>query len=327
LKNTGKKDKEDLAKVGSLLTAERSVWSTRVEVVDVLSNGEQKLTTRPGWGCEGVTLRAIEEIDGKFWLVTTGIPRPPAPPIPDGRRLLLDLINLVKQPIPWERVDEAVSAEDACTWCNTYGLPAAESFNTRDGHRAQLSFSLFQREVLTLRLLWDVSMELIDPYPDKATLARDLPQLWKARASQRREATDYWRERLRSEAALMAKRSHSELVSLARLGVEDLVNEQLAQVPITFFWDDPALRLSPVASSLFHIAYVQMASLLTKPDDESTDYRMQNLKKCEICKHFFWGHGNRRYCQRPCNKDKAYHHKTRGRQKAASARPKQAKSL
>jgi hypothetical protein len=46
-------------------------------------------------------------------------------------------------------------------------------------------------------------------------LARTLPQLWKARASQRRGATDLWRAMLIHHAELMAQHSPEELKALA----------------------------------------------------------------------------------------------------------------
>jgi hypothetical protein len=77
-------------------------------------------------------------------------------------------------------------------------------------------YSCIRCEVLTLVFLWRVWRALIDPYPDKATLARDLPQVWKARASQRRGATDHWRQMLLEEAESMAKRSPEELAAAGR---------------------------------------------------------------------------------------------------------------
>jgi hypothetical protein len=194
-----------------------------------------------------------------------------------------------------------------------------------------LSLSLFQREVLTLVLLWRVWEALIDPYPDKATLARDLPQLWKARASQRRGATDYWRQILLEEADSMPKRSLEDLEARARLGVADLLNERLERVKLTFAWGDPTPRLHLEVGSLFDIAYVQMASLLTKPADESMNSRMQNLKVCQNrnCRDLFWcSHGNRRYCFRPqCDRRAVHRRDKRSERKAPSAQCKQARKI
>jgi hypothetical protein len=299
--------KRELKEVGSLLTAERSSW--RVSVIEVLPNGKQEVTTGTGWFYEGVTLR---EQNGEPWIVAMGRPRPTAPAIPDGPDLLLSLINLVDQPIPWDRVDEAVSAEKARAWCRKYGLPAVENVNALDMHRPQLSLGFFRRETLTLALLLNVWVALV--YQKKGELTRDLPQLWKARASQRREATDRWSEMLRSEAALMAKRSYGELVALARSGIADLLTERMAQIQMTFSWDDPSPRLRPVAPSLFHIGYMQAASLFTKPQSEIERHHTA----CELCRKFIWGHGNKRYCGRPCNRHMQYNRNTRGRPKACS---------
>jgi len=99
--------------------------------------------------------------------------------------------------------------------------------------------------------------------------------------------------------------------------VQDLpgIAERLEQVNLEFAWGDAAPHLRPTAHSLFNIAYLQMASLLTKPDVEIK----QNFKRCQTCQRLFWGHGNRLYCGRPCNRQTAYRNKPEGEQKAASA--------
>jgi hypothetical protein len=301
--------KGEFKEVGSLHTAERVVWP--FDIMEKLPHGGFRLVaTGMEWVYEGALLPGP---DGVRRLVATGCRPQHAPAIPEGPELLLSLLNLVTQPIPWERVDEAVAAEDACTWCKTYGLPVVESTNALARHQPQLSLSLFQREVLTLVLLWNVWRALF--YKDKATLARDLPQLWKARASQRREATDYWRTMRLEEAESMAKRSLQELEARARSGVADLLNERLERVKLTFAWGDPTSRVHLEVVSLFDLAYLQMASLLTKPQSEIK----RHYKACRICGGAMWEHGNALYCRRPCNKHMYYNRNTRGRQKAANA--------
>src|SRR5262245_8115538 len=98
--------------VGSLLTAERSI--SVVHEIEILLNGEQRVTTGTAWFYEGVELR---DRQGKQWLVAMGRPQPQAPTIPDGPAFLLSLSNLVKQPISWDRVDESVPATAAQEWC------------------------------------------------------------------------------------------------------------------------------------------------------------------------------------------------------------------
>src|SRR5262249_52312646 len=159
-----------------------------VNEVEALPHGEQRVTTGTGWFYGGVVL---EECDGAPWLVATGSPQPHAPALPDGPAFLLSLINLVKQPIQWERLDQSVTATAACQWCTQYGLPMVEAIFPYNRCRPGLSLSFFQRETLTLVLLWKVQWAYF--YKDRTTLDSDLPQLWKARANQRREATDAWR--------------------------------------------------------------------------------------------------------------------------------------
>ena len=307
-------------KVGSLLTPERSVWP--VSDVEVLANGELRVVgTGNGWAYEGVKLQAQ---DGASWLVATGRPQLTAPPVPNPE-FLLSLIHSVTHPIQWDRPDESVSATAAYKWCTQYGLPVVEAVDPADGRRPKLSLSFFQRETLTLALLSRVWVALI--YRNKDELAHYPPQLWKACASQCRGAPDYRRAAMIEEAALIATYSPTEREESAKRCIKTLLDERLGRVKLTFAWGDPTPRLHLEAGSLFDIAYVQMASLLTKPDDESTDYRMQHIKVCNNCGDLISGHGNRRHCLRPHCDRRAEHRRKMAQRKAASARPKQAKSL
>ncbi len=302
---------ELIREVGSLLTAARPVWM--VEEVEILPHGAQRVTTGTGWFYERVDLR---EHQGRLWLVAMGRPQPYAPSVPDGPAFLLQLINLVKQPISWDRVDESVTVTAAQEWCTQHGLPVVEAII--DEGRPGLSLGLFQRETLTLALLCSVWRAIF--YEDKPTLARDLPQFLKAWASQRMGATDCWRELVLRRAALIAKGSPVEREELAKANIAELLHERLAQVNLTFAWGDsvPHLRLT---AGLFDIGYLQVASLLTKPDVEIT----QHLKTCQNCQRLFWGHGNRRYCPRPqCRRQYVHRKKMQAQHKAASAELKPA---
>lgn len=294
-----------IREAGSLLTAEPP--GLGVEVVAVLSNGTRRVTIGTVWFHGGITLR---EQNGELWLVATGSLQPPAPAVPDGPELLLALINSVKQPLLWDRVDESVTATDAQEWCTKYELPVIEALI--DKGRPGLSLGLFQREALTLALLCSVWRAIF--YKDKPALARDLPQLLKAWANQRRGATDCWRKVVLDHAALIAKSSPIAREALAKMYVEEMLIERLARVNLTFAMGDSVSRLH-LTAGLFDICYLQMASLLTKTAVEIR----QNLKVCQNCQQLFWGHGNRRYCPRSqCDRRTVHRRKTRGGQKADS---------
>ena len=162
--------------VGSLLTAERPIWV--VDEVEELPDGKECVKRGTGWLRERVGLRKHQ---GETWLVAMGRPQPTAPPIPTGPDFLLSLVNLVKPPLAWERVDESMTGREAQAWCTQYGLPTVEAMI--DEGRPGVSLGFFQREALTLALLFKVCMALDNN--DGAILARILPHLWKAQASQR----------------------------------------------------------------------------------------------------------------------------------------------
>ena len=275
-----------LSEVGSLFTAERPLWV--VHEVEELPDGTERDIEGTGWLRERVELR---ERQGQIWLVAMGRPQPTAPPIPAGPEFLLSLVNLVKPPLTWERVDESVTVRDAQAWCTPYGLPTVEAII--DEGRPGVSLGLFQREALTLALLYQVWWALF--YKDGAILVRTLPQLCKAWASQRRGATDHWRAMVIRDAELIAQSATVKREELAEAYVQEMLDERRARVQPIFEGDGPTPRLYLTEGSLCDIGYVQVAILRTKPDVEIR----QHLKRCQNCQRFFWGHGNRRYCEQP----------------------------
>jgi len=89
-----------------------------VEEVEILPHGAQRVTTALDGSTRGSIFR---EHQGRLWLVAMGVPQPYAPSVPDGPAFLLQLINLVKQPISWDRVDESVTVTAAQEWCTHMG--------------------------------------------------------------------------------------------------------------------------------------------------------------------------------------------------------------
>jgi hypothetical protein len=304
------------ADVGSLVVAK--VGPTVTELSGPKEGPLQIVRTSAGWCYDEVII--WDEDDGP-WLVASGHLRSSDPPRTDTPELLLSLLTLVRRPIRWDRPDESVYAEGARVWCTEHGLPAVEAVFQNPLFAPGLSLSLFQRETLTLVLLMDVWTALRQE--DEAVLARILPELWEAWHFQHEKAVsrhiDY---RVRDTGvtdavptaqrrALSEMERHYGKKPLARQIIGWVLNERLETLCPQVSWTGQRWQMGLREAPLFDVCYLQLASLLTKPDTEIRAH----FKTCKSCEGRFWGHGNARHCSR-CDRRTAWSRKDRASRKS-----------
>jgi hypothetical protein len=213
-------------------------------------------------------------------------------PVDSPLSTLFSLLDLVHEPISWEALDSCVSPERAVQWCLDHGLPESERcYDNRlwsegdwsPDDRACLPLEIFQKQVLTLFLCFHCWRILVGEQWDQ--LDAVLIALSDTKGPERIQG-----------APLEWRQHYAQWYLLSHI-----MTQRVERIRPTYSWplgDDgpngtPGIRL--VASSLFDYAFFQLAQLTMKPKLEIK----RKLKLCRGCSRFFWGHGNRRYCERP----------------------------
>jgi hypothetical protein len=205
---------------------------------------------------------------------------------------LFSLRDLVHEPVRWDALDACVFPEEAVQWCLDHGLP---EYSDTDIDGRWFPLEIFQKQTITLFLTfqcwWILVSEAWGQFDAVLITLSDTP------------------ERIHG-LSLEEKKYYAQ-----RNLLSDIIERRVRRIRPSYLWPlgphgstdgTPAIRL--VASSLFDYVFFQLAELTMKPKREIR----QQLKICQGCSLFFWGHGNRRYCSRQgCDRRTIWSRKSR----------------
>jgi len=195
-------------------------------------------------------------------------------------KLLFSLFSLVKSPLPRyfdnKYLINVVPIEAILQFCTEYGLPY-EDKNLWEEHRyAGFEVGHFRYRIAVLYsffLLWKAFYENDEASINLNMLLVGLKPADYSDHKQKRAHIKEW---------------------LARY-VTTFGNHFSFEVDYNAVKDGFFLKLR--TRNIFDTCYYQFATLLTNEDVLFKG----NLKSCKACNAFFWGHGNKRYCEK-CNR-------------------------
>lgn len=253
-------------------------------VEDVGSLGEVEYTLALfGPGNYSIIEIEAEGKYGKYYIIPDGYCR--SVEIPRDSRLLLHLLEVVNGPASWDwaALSEIVPSEKAMWWTRKYGLPGYDPDFYARFHEYAYPLSLFRKHAATLFLMFKLYEAVY--YEDEKEMIRYLSALIKHPDFERYPPEKY--EEWQKEFSKRPLKNKKEYVLFQ---IRRIVNREIKNIRVFFSLTDPNLYLH--ATSHFDICYYQLGLLLTKNDETA----WKNIKKCVNCNKYFWGHGNKKYC-------------------------------
>lgn len=225
-----------------------------------------------------------EEINGEKYIKEAGEAVHKYIVLPEGNKLILSLLETVKEPSVWDwtTLPSITPFDNIKKWLIKYGLPGFDQglFYT---HGMVYPLELFEKHVATIFLMFKL-YESIYFETEEA-----LFKYWSALI--KHPDFEEYSQKLHKELQRNFSEKTLENKKASALGLLSMIiTHEIENIKLQFNGDQFWLK----TVSVFDICYYQFGCMLTKNDDST----WKNIKKCANCQTYFWGHGNKRYCDR-----------------------------
>jgi hypothetical protein len=200
--------------------------------------------------------------------------------------LLLSLIELIKEPIDMNNLQESFSNDEIIKWCERYTLPGLSKHEKIQENKNTSDFpTLFY------------NCMLLDIFYFEVTILYSLFNLWRAALEEDNEKIKHYATLLKKDFDITKKAAVDIILSV-------FIDEKMKNIYMRFLnFGENKLFLD--TDDIFSMCYFQLANLITKPSESK-----KHLRECKNCRRLFWGHGNSGYCSN-CDRRTVWSRKNR----------------